>query len=161
MLLAGWLDGRQACCSFLLRSFWSGLGFFLAASVFFIYIHGYCSVRVFHFAHLGWRAPAQLNFLEGRSAFNSSLFRSRNPHSASWASQPYMDLLGGRGAAKEGLLPLVVHLGRQVANLHVHGLVFLVLGRNGAQTVFDLVPRHGHIFPFDAVGEITFFGGLK
>lgn len=50
----------------------------------------------------------------------------------------------------------MVHLRRQVANLHVHGLVLLILGRNGAQTVFDLVPGHGHIFTFDAVGRLHF-----
>lgn len=68
-------------------------------------------------------------------------------------SRRFLFLFGGR-TAEDGLLPLVVHLRRQVAYLHVHGLMFLKLGRNGAEPIIDLVTRHRYIFPFD-VGNVT------
>lgn len=76
--------------------------------------------------------------MEGRPSDALSLFLSL-----------FHFLLGGR-TAEDGLLPLVVHLGRQITNLHVHRLVFLELGRNGAQPIVDLIPGHGHIFSFNA-----------
>lgn len=69
-------------------------------------------------------------------------------------------LLGWR-ATEDGLLPLVVHLWRQIANLHVHRLVLLELGRNGAQPILDLITGHGHIFSLNAnyqKGVIKHFG---
>lgn len=38
----------------------------------------------------------------------------------------------------------------------MHCLVLLVLGRNGAQTVFDLVPGHGYVFTFDAAERLLY-----
>lgn len=45
--------------------------------------------------------------------------------------------------------------GVQVGDHHLHRLDLLVLRRDGAHLVRDLVPLHGHIFPIDAVRSET------
>lgn len=56
-------------------------------------------------------------------------------------------LLGADDVARPGL---VLGARRQVCDDHLHGLQLLVLGRDGAHLVGDLVAFHRHVLPFHA-----------
>lgn len=47
---------------------------------------------------------------------------------------------------------LVLGARRQVRDDHLHGLQLLVLGRDGAHLIGDLVAFHGDVLPFHTAG---------
>ena len=59
-------------------------------------------------------------------------------------------LLGADDVAGPGL---VLGARRQVGDDHLHGLQLLVLGRDGAHLIGDLVAFHGDILPLHAAGR--------
>ena len=48
---------------------------------------------------------------------------------------------------------LVLGARRQVGDDHLHGLQLLVLGRDGAHLIGDLIAFHGDVLPLHAVGR--------
>lgn len=51
---------------------------------------------------------------------------------------------------EERRFPFRVNVRRQVGDLHMNRLVLLVLGRNGANAIRDLVARLRNVFAFNA-----------
>lgn len=50
-------------------------------------------------------------------------------------------------------LPAVVHFRREIDDLHMNGLEFLILWRNGTETVAHLITIHRDVLPFNAVAD--------
>lgn len=86
---------------------------------------------------------------EGRvqSGLASSSSSSSSPQSLPQAQEKgcFRRLLGADDVAGPGL---VLGARRQVRDDHLHGLQLLVLGRDGAHLIGDLVAFHGDVLPF-------------